>query len=93
MSTAIATTGSHKTNGSSASVYSNEAKHIDKIEILGKNKNQIHASMFENVCIAWENWSHWSRDKMWIDRILNQKLYPYSCPLFIYVDDVYNFLN
>ena len=67
-----ATTGSHKTNGSSASVYSNEAKHIDKIEILGKN--QIHASMFENVCIAWENWSHWSRDKMWIDRILNQKL-------------------
>ena len=38
MSTAIATTGSHKTNGSSASVYSNEAKHIDKIEILGKIK-------------------------------------------------------
>ena len=53
MSTAIVTTGSHKTNGSSASVYLNEAKHIDKIEILGKN--QIHASTLENVCIAWEN--------------------------------------
>ena len=38
MSTAIVTTGSHKTNGSSASVYLNEAKHIDKIEILGKIK-------------------------------------------------------
>ena len=54
MSTSIATTGSHQTNGSSASVYSNDAKHIDKIVFLGK-KNQIHASMFENVCIAWEN--------------------------------------
>ena len=53
MSTAIVTTGSHKTNGSSASVYLNEAKHIEKIEILGKN--QIHASTLENVCIAWEN--------------------------------------
>ena len=48
MSTSIATTGSHKTNGSSASVYSNEAKHIDKIEILGKN--QIHASMLK-MCV------------------------------------------
>ena len=49
MSTAIVTTGSHKTNGSSASVYLNEAKHIDKIEILGKKIKFMHRRL--KMCV------------------------------------------
>ena len=49
MSTAIDTTGSHNANGSSASVYSNEAKHIDKIEISGKKIKFMHRCL--KMCV------------------------------------------